>query len=121
MVGDLTFLHDITGLFLGADEPRADLRIVVANDGGGSIFATLEQGEPAVAPAFERVFATPQQVDLAALSASAGAGYTLVGHVGELGQLLTAEPHGVEVVEARIDRSDRRALDLAIQGLAGTI
>ncbi len=121
LVGDLTFLHDITGLFLGADEPRADLRIVVANDGGGSIFATLEQGEPAVAPAFERVFATPQQVDLAALSASAGAGYALVGHVGELRQLLTAEPHGVEVVEARIDRSDRRALDLAIQGLAGTI
>jgi 2-succinyl-5-enolpyruvyl-6-hydroxy-3-cyclohexene-1-carboxylate synthase len=121
LVGDLTFLHDITGLFIGANEPRGDLRIVVANDGGGSIFATLEQGEPAVASAFERVFATPQQLDLAALTASAGAGYNLVGGLGDLSQLLTEEPRGIEVVEARIDRSQRRALDLAIQGLAGTI
>jgi 2-succinyl-5-enolpyruvyl-6-hydroxy-3-cyclohexene-1-carboxylate synthase len=121
LIGDLTFLHDITGLFLGAKEPRADLRIVVANDRGGSIFATLEQGGPAVSSAFERVFATPQQVDIAALSAASGARHTLLGGLGELSQLLTAKPDGVEVIEARIDRSERRALDLAIQGLAGTI
>jgi 2-succinyl-5-enolpyruvyl-6-hydroxy-3-cyclohexene-1-carboxylate synthase len=121
LVGDLTFLHDITGLLLGPDEPRAHLRIVVANDDGGSIFATLEQGQPAMASAFERVFATPQQVDLAAFSAAVGASYTLLGGLGELDQLLTAEPRGTEVVEARIDRSQRRALDLAIQGLAETI
>jgi len=121
LIGDLTFLHDITGLFLGAKEPQADLRIVVANDRGGSIFATLEQGRPAVSSAFERVFATPQQVDIAALSAASGVRHTLLGGLGELSQLLTAKPDGVEVIEARIDRSERRALDLAIQGLAGTI
>jgi 2-succinyl-5-enolpyruvyl-6-hydroxy-3-cyclohexene-1-carboxylate synthase len=121
LVGDLTFLHDITALMVGANEPRADLRIVVANDGGGSIFATLEQGEPALASAFERVFATPHQVDLAGLSAAVGAGYTLVGGLGELSQLLSAAPHGIEVVEARIDRDRRRALDQAIQGLAGAM
>jgi 2-succinyl-5-enolpyruvyl-6-hydroxy-3-cyclohexene-1-carboxylate synthase len=121
LVGDLTFLHDITGLIVGASEPRADLRIVVANDRGGSIFATLEQGEPALASAFERVFATPHQVDLAGLSAAVGAGYTLVGSAADLSQLLSAAPRGVEVVEARIDRDRRRALDLAIQGLAGTL
>jgi 2-succinyl-5-enolpyruvyl-6-hydroxy-3-cyclohexene-1-carboxylate synthase len=121
LVGDLTFLHDITALMVGADEPRADLRIVVANDGGGSIFATLEQGEPALASAFERVFATPQQVDLAGLSAALGAGYALVGGTAELGELISAAPHGIEVVEARIDRDRRRALDRAIQGLAGAM
>jgi 2-succinyl-5-enolpyruvyl-6-hydroxy-3-cyclohexene-1-carboxylate synthase len=119
LVGDLTFLHDITALVVGADEPRADLRIVVANDGGGSIFATLEQGEPTLASAFERVFATPHQVDLAGLSAAVGADYTLVGGLADLSQLLSAAPHGIEVVEARIDRDGRRALDLAIQGLVG--
>jgi 2-succinyl-5-enolpyruvyl-6-hydroxy-3-cyclohexene-1-carboxylate synthase len=121
LVGDLTFLHDITGLIVGPGEPRADLRIVVANDCGGSIFATLEQGEPALASAFERVFATPHQVDLAGLSAAVGVGYTLVGSATDLSQLLSAAPRGVEVVEARIDRDRRRALDLAIQGLAGTL
>ncbi|HKF87674.1 MAG TPA: 2-succinyl-5-enolpyruvyl-6-hydroxy-3-cyclohexene-1-carboxylate synthase, partial [Propionibacteriaceae bacterium] len=94
---------------------------VVANDGGGSIFATLEQGEPALASAFERVFATPQQVDLAGLSAALGAGYALVGGPAELGELISAAPHGIEVVEARIDRDRRRALDRAIQGLAGAM
>jgi 2-succinyl-5-enolpyruvyl-6-hydroxy-3-cyclohexene-1-carboxylate synthase len=118
LVGDLTFLHDITALLVGANEPRADLRIVVANDGGGSIFATLEQGEPALASAFERVFATPHQVDLAGLSAAVGADYRLVDGVADLSQMLSESPHGIEVVEARIDRDHRRALDQTIQGLA---
>ena len=118
LVGDLTFLHDITALMVGADEPRADLRIVVANDGGGSIFATLEQGDPALASAFERVFATPQRVDLAGLSAAVAADYRLVGGVADLSQVLSAAPRGIEVVEVRIDREHRRALDLAIQALA---
>ncbi|MEJ7743683.1 MAG: hypothetical protein WKF73_14750 [Nocardioidaceae bacterium] len=43
-VGDLTLLHDATGLVIGPDEPRPDLTIVVANDDGGAIFSTLEQG-----------------------------------------------------------------------------
>ena len=45
-VGDVTFLHDATALVLGPREQRPDLTIVVANDDGGSIFATLEQGAP---------------------------------------------------------------------------
>ena len=44
-IGDVTFLHDLTGLVIGPDEPRPDLTIVVANDDGGAIFATLEQGD----------------------------------------------------------------------------
>ena len=46
LLGDVTFLHDANGLVLGPDEPRPDLTIVVVNDDGGSIFATLEQGAP---------------------------------------------------------------------------
>ena len=46
LVGDETFLHDTTGLIVGRHEQRPDLRIVVANDNGGAIFATLEHGHP---------------------------------------------------------------------------
>src|SRR5699024_4193630 len=62
-MGDLTFLHGSNGLLMGPDEPQPDLTIVVAADDGGSIFATLEQGSPEYADAFERVFATPTEAN----------------------------------------------------------
>jgi 2-succinyl-5-enolpyruvyl-6-hydroxy-3-cyclohexene-1-carboxylate synthase len=117
-IGDLTLLHDASGLFLGPDEPRPDLRVVVANDGGGSIFATLEQGEPAHEAAFERIFATPQHLDVAALAAAAGATYELAEDAVRTAELLVKPPQGIEIVDARIDRRNRRALDLAIKDLA---
>ena len=37
LMGDLTFLHDLTGLLIGQGEPAPDLTVVVPdNDGGGS-------------------------------------------------------------------------------------
>lgn len=71
LLGDLTFLHDASGLLIGTGEPRpADLTIVVANDDGGGIFELLEQGDPQYAGVFERVFGTPHGMDLAALCAA---------------------------------------------------
>ena len=72
LLGDLTLLHDTTGLVVGPDEPRPDLTIVVLDDRGGGIFHLLEQGAPEHAAAFERVFGTPHTVDLAALCAAMG-------------------------------------------------
>ena len=46
-MGDLTFLHDVTGLVIGPHEPRPDLTIVVSNNDGGAIFSTLEPGAAA--------------------------------------------------------------------------
>ncbi len=78
LVGDVTFLHDSNGLVLGPDEPRPDLTIVVANDDGGSIFATLEQGAPEYADRYDRLFGTPHGVDLAALCAATRTPYLKV-------------------------------------------
>ena len=58
-VGDVTFLHDATALVLGPREQRPDLTIVVANDDGGSIFATLEQGAPSTPRATSSSSAPP--------------------------------------------------------------
>ena len=43
------------------------MQVVVVNDGGGSIFGLLEHGEARFAEVHERFFATPQDVDVAAL------------------------------------------------------
>ncbi|RLV50507.1 2-succinyl-5-enolpyruvyl-6-hydroxy-3-cyclohexene-1-carboxylic-acid synthase [Nocardioides mangrovicus] len=119
LLGDVTFLHDATGLVIGPAEPRPDLTIVVVNDDGGSIFATLEQGAPAFADRFERLFGTPHGVDLAALCAATRTPHWRVGSVPELRQALSTPNGGVEVVEARVRRDDRRDVDERIRGLVG--
>ena len=121
LLGDLTALHDATGLVIGRSEPRPDLRLVVGNDDGGSLFATLEQGEPAHMGAFERLFGTPQGLQFDALAGAAGIGYRRAATAGELAEILAAPPVGVQLVEAVIDRAHRRTLDREITALAATL
>jgi 2-succinyl-5-enolpyruvyl-6-hydroxy-3-cyclohexene-1-carboxylate synthase len=112
LLGDLTFLHDGTGLVIGPDEPRPDLTIVVNNDDGGGIFGQLEPGEPEFAEPFERLFATSHGVDIAALCAATGTAHQLVTSAVGLGVALQpGPPRGIGVVEVRTDRSLRRDLD----------
>lgn len=121
LLGDLTFLHDLTGLLSGPEEPRADLRLVVAHDDGGSIFATLEHGSPAYAAAYERLFGTPQPAELAALCRGLGVRHVRLREPAEVAAALAVPPSGLEVVEAVVDRAGRRALDRAVTGLAATL
>ena len=112
LLGDLTFLHDTTGLVIGPDEARPDLTIVVLDDRGGGIFHLLEQGAPEHAPAFERVFGTPHTVDLAALCAAMGVAHTyaepadITGHLGH---------PGIRVVQVQAERGGLRAAHAALR------
>ncbi|WP_454851456.1 2-succinyl-5-enolpyruvyl-6-hydroxy-3-cyclohexene-1-carboxylic-acid synthase [Promicromonospora soli] len=112
LLGDLTFLHDVGGLLRGPDEPPVDLEIVVVNDDGGSIFATLEHGAlaatgSAASATFERVFGTPHGSNLAQLCAGYGVDHQLVKDVPTLRHALQAPSHGVQVIEVRVPRLDR--------------
>src|SRR5690606_811624 len=42
LLGDLTLMHDIGGLFLNPAEPKPRLLIIVGNDQGGALFDQLE-------------------------------------------------------------------------------
>lgn len=117
LLGDLTFLHDANGLLLGPREPRPDLTLVVVNDDGGSIFASLEQGAPAYAEDFERCFGTPHGADLGALCAATRTPHLRVETLGELEQALASPNGGVEVIEARVSRAGRRDLDARVRAL----
>jgi 2-succinyl-5-enolpyruvyl-6-hydroxy-3-cyclohexene-1-carboxylate synthase len=72
LMGDLTFLHDLTGLLLGDREPAPDLAVVVPDNDGGGIFAQLEPGRPQYAADYDRVFGTPHGRDLPALARALG-------------------------------------------------
>lgn len=117
LMGDVTFLHDAGGLVLGLDEPVPDLTIVVVNDDGGSIFAMLEQGAPAYADRYERLFGTPHRVDLASLCAATRTPHWRVDSLPELEHALASPAGGIEVVEAVVRRDNRRDLDIRIRAL----
>ena len=117
LLGDVTFLHDSNGLLVGPDEVRPELMIVVVNDDGGSIFASLEQGGPAYASSFEKLFGTPHATDLAALCAASGTPHRRVDTLDALRTAVGAPTGGSEVVEAVVRRDNRRELDAAIRDL----
>lgn len=108
LLGDLTFLHDVTALAIGPHEPRPDLTVVVANNDGGGIFATLEQGDARFGRVFERVFGTPTGTQLAQLAEAFGVEHVLATTVEELVDEVAGPPQGIRVVEVPIGRADLR-------------
>ena len=58
VVGDLSFLHDLTAL---VNREELKLKLIVINNDGGGIFSTLQQ---AGVPGFEKIFGTPHGQDL---------------------------------------------------------
>ncbi len=121
LLGDLTFLHDINSLLTGPSEPQPRLRILIADDGGGSIFATLDHGDPAYSSAYERIFATPADVQIAGLAEATGASYVKVGEPEQLRHVLRQPIRGIQVVDILVDRRERRSLDAQLKALAGTV
>lgn len=91
LIGDLTAQHDLGALVRPTLEPWPGLRVVVADDDGGSIFHTLEQGAPDYADSFERVFGTPQGLDLVAVAAAMGWRAVRVATAEELGDALRSD------------------------------
>ena len=116
-MGDVTFLHDATGLVRGTGQPEPDLTLVVVNDDGGSIFATLEQGAPEHADRYDALFGTPHGVDVASLCAATRTPHLRVSSLPELEQALASPNGGVEVVEVTCRRDNRRDLDARIRAL----
>jgi 2-succinyl-5-enolpyruvyl-6-hydroxy-3-cyclohexene-1-carboxylate synthase len=123
LIGDLALLHDSAGLFIGPDEPRPDLCLVVVNNDGGGIFSTLEQAS--FPGSFERVFGTPHGADVGHLAAAAGLPYQRITQVTQLvGQpvsQLATQPAGelagalagsglrvVELQTSRTEAAERR-------------
>jgi 2-succinyl-5-enolpyruvyl-6-hydroxy-3-cyclohexene-1-carboxylate synthase len=104
LLGDLTLLHDLTGLVIGPAEPRPDVTIVVSNNDGGAIFGTLEPGGPRHAGAFERVFGTPHGADLSALASACRAHHIPVATPRELADAVQ-NPVGIRIVEVRTSRT----------------
>jgi len=110
LLGDLTFVHDASGLLIGPTEPTpADLTIVVSNDNGGGIFELLEQGDPRFADVSSRIFGTPHDVDVLALCRAYHIDSRQI-EVDDLPGALEESHEGMRVLEVKADRSTLRRL-----------
>ncbi|MGO1384386.1 MAG: 2-succinyl-5-enolpyruvyl-6-hydroxy-3-cyclohexene-1-carboxylic-acid synthase [Arachnia sp.] len=118
LVGDLTLQHDMGALVAPPLETGCDIRVVVADDDGGAIFSTLEQGGPDHRVAFERVFGTPQGVDLAGMASVLGWQTSTVANEAELRAVLAEPVRGRHMVVAHLTRDERRSTeeDLTVLG-----
>lgn len=112
VTGDLAFLHDINGLgIMGLDRSaEPDLIVVVLNDRGGAIFASLPvaDADPAV---FDRYFRTDPGAHLAAGCALYGIAHRrAVGRADFSAAWADARAGaGIRVIELTVDAAANRA------------
>ena len=104
VMGDLTLSHDASSLALAA-ATGADLDIIVADDEGGGIFATLEHGRAATPQAYDRWFGVAQAVNYEALAAAYGIGFARAYAPSELASILRAPVTGPRLIHVPIERA----------------
>ena len=105
VMGDLTACHDASSLALAAST-GAHLDIVVADDHGGGIFATLEHGRATSPEAYDRWFGLAQSVDYEALAAAYGVAFARAGEPRELEDLLDRPVRGPRLIHAPVERAE---------------
>jgi 2-succinyl-5-enolpyruvyl-6-hydroxy-3-cyclohexene-1-carboxylate synthase len=106
IIGDLAFLHDLTGL-VGATS--ANLRIIAINNDGGGIFSTLPQANVA---GFETVFGTPHGLDLAKISEGLGIKAKNISSFAELTSELAKPISGICVLVCQMPNREENAAQL---------
>ena len=117
LTGDLALLHDANG-FLTRPKLRGSLTVVLINNRGGGIFEHLPVAK--FDPPFEEFFATPQEVDFAALGAAHGVEHVAVKDWAQLVACVEKLPEkGIRVLEVRTDRKRDAAVRKKVLNAAG--
>jgi 2-succinyl-5-enolpyruvyl-6-hydroxy-3-cyclohexene-1-carboxylate synthase len=113
LIGDLSLLYDAGALLWNGQRLPSDLVVVVPNNRGGAIFGSLDQRD---LPERDRLFVTPHDVDLAALSAAAGVGHTRLERISDLANVVREAQvaGGIRVIEVPTpaERSRRQRIDV---------
>jgi 2-succinyl-5-enolpyruvyl-6-hydroxy-3-cyclohexene-1-carboxylate synthase len=103
VLGDLSFLHDLTGLI---HREEINCCIIVINNDGGGIFSTLPQRG---FPGFETVFGTPHGLDPAAIAGAMGVKSSTITTIAELKKTLATPVQGISIVVAKVPSRDANA------------
>ena len=102
LIGDVALLHDASSL-TGMAARGLDVRVVVTNNDGGSIFSFLPQAAQVSAGEFETMYGTPHGTDFASLCHAHGIRHETVTDADSL--RIAMSHSGPIVIEAPFDRS----------------
>jgi len=103
ILGDLTFLHDISAL---TNATTGNLRIFVIDNNGGGIFSTLPQAN---VDNFDKLFGTPHNLDLLKVIAGFGITVNKVSNLKELQSKVSEQIKGFEVVVVNVPSRESNA------------
>lgn len=109
VMGDMTFAYDLSSLAQRPELPgdsspsTPNIQVIVLDDGGGLIFASLEHrdAEPAV---YERFFAAAPHVDPVAAAWACGWAAQTIHTLAELREALAAPIEGRSLFHLKIPR-----------------
>jgi 2-succinyl-5-enolpyruvyl-6-hydroxy-3-cyclohexene-1-carboxylate synthase len=102
LIGDVAMLHDVNGVIALASRD-VDLRIVVVNNNGGSIFSFLPQATVLDSHSFETLYGTPHDVHFESLAHAYGISFDRATQAEALRSALSHV--GPRLIEACTDRS----------------
>jgi 2-succinyl-5-enolpyruvyl-6-hydroxy-3-cyclohexene-1-carboxylate synthase len=106
VLGDLTFLHDLTAL---VSPSKSDCRIFVINNGGGGIFSTLPQ---AGVNGFEKIFGTPHGQDLSKIISGFGIANEVIKGESDLKRAITHSNQGLKIFIVEVPSREIMAANL---------
>ncbi len=108
LVGDLAFIHDLSGLVWGSNEEVPEATIVVIDNQGGGIFSFLDYPSALESATFERGFGTPQRNAIFEVADALGCYVLRADSADSLAKALEqtdAQP-GISVVVVSTDRDE---------------
>lgn len=106
VLGDLSFLHDITGLI---HNEEINLKIIVIDNNGGGIFSTLPHRG---VNGFETIFGTPHNLDLVKIADAFGLKTSVITKQAELITELSKPVVGTSLVVVKVPDRESNADNL---------
>ena len=106
ILGDLTFLHDISAL---ANQIDDDLTVFIIDNNGGGIFSTLPQSS---VDGFETIFGTPHNLDIEKIIHGFGIPVQKAKSESDLIQIIAAQPRGLHFVLVEVPSRQENAAAL---------
>lgn len=102
LIGDIACVHDSNGMW-GLMNRNVDVRLIVTNNDGGSIFSFLPQATTVDADVFEKLYGTPHGVSFEHLAGAHGVPFTRATTSEEIVRAMTQV--GTRLIEVPLDRS----------------